>query len=203
MKNIQLLLLGLCILMSACSDRPEYKVSKYLTESEALQFKQSIIRYVASLPKRANDSNKFESRFDEHYRKQLDLVRLDKYYPSKDGYIYFETSRIAPSFKIKRVATAGRLTYNPDGKISEYEEVYRTWKMEEEELAEKTNLLFSRFIAGEDLAHYLTANSDEEYIEFPDHQVKYDKELRRWVGNDLVFQAAPRGLDRTAPEDKN
>ncbi len=192
MKTIQTILFFALLSLAACTANRDYEVSTHLSPSEQQAFKRSIIRYAAPLPEKANEGNKFDKKFNAHYNRQTDRVHLDKYFPSPDGYIYFEVSRIAPSFKVKRVATAGRLRYDENGGIETYEEVYRTWKMEEEELAQKTKLLFSRFIAGEDLTPYLTANSDEEYIEFPDHQVKYDKELRRWIGNDLVLQAGPR-----------
>lgn len=191
MKSIQLFLLTLVWLASACNSSKEYEAKQHLTEQEATHFKQKIIRYVATLPKRGTDENKFENRFNEHYLNQMSQVRLDKYYPSKDGYIYFETSRIAPSFKVKRAATAGKLKFDQSGTITEYEEVYRTWKMEEEELKEKTSLLFAKLVANEDLSPFLTENSAEEFIEFPDVQVKYDKEKRRWVGNESILQARP------------
>lgn len=192
MKIIQTVLFLTILSLAACTANRDYEVSSHLSSSEQEAFKRSIIRYVAPLPEKADEENRFDVKFDAHYARQTDRVRLDKYFPSPDGYIYFEISRIAPSFKVKRVATAGRLRYDENGEIEEYEEVYRTWKMEEEELATKTKLLFSRFIAGGELTPYLSTNSDEEYIEFPDNQVKYDRELRRWAGNDLVLQAGPR-----------
>ncbi len=203
MKITQAILFLAMLLPVACTTNRDYEVSSYLDSPEQQEFKRSIIRYVAPLPKKANEENKFDEKFNDHYDRQTDQVRLDKYFPSPDGYIYFEVSRIAPSFKVKRVATAGRLRYDGNGGIETYEEVYRTWKMEEEELAKKTKLLFSRFVAGEDLAPYFTANSGEEYIEFPDHQVKYDKELRKWVGSELVLQAAPHRADRAVPANSN
>lgn len=203
MKIIQTVLFLTMLSLAACTANRDYDVSSHLSSFEQEAFKRSIIRYVAPLPEKAIEENRFDARFDDHYASQTDRVRLDKYFPSPDGYIYFEVSRIAPSFKVKRVATAGRLRYDKNGEIEEYEEVYRTWKMEEEELAAKTKLLFSRFIAGGELTPYLTTNSDEEYIEFPDNQVRYDKQLRRWIGNDLVLQAGPRRPGGADVENKN
>lgn len=191
MKIIQTVLFLAILLLAACTTNRDYEVSTHLSSPEQEAFKKSIIRYVAPLPEKANEKNRFDVKFDAHYDRQTDRVRLDKYFPSPDGYVYFEVSRIAPSFKVKRAATAGRIKYDAAGEIEEYEEVYRTWKMEEEELSKKTELLFDTFVTGKDLTLYLTANSEEEYIEFPDNQVKYDKELRSWVGNDRVLQADP------------
>ncbi|GAA4435938.1 hypothetical protein GCM10023091_13200 [Ravibacter arvi] len=179
-------LLLLCWLFSlaACTDN-NYQPSAHLSASEQNEFKASIIRYIAPLPKKGNHSTKFEPVFDQHYQKQTGLFRLDKYYPSADGYIYFEVSRMAPSFQVKRVATAGRLKRDKNGKIHAYEEVYRTWKMDEETLARRTKKLFDSFLNHEDLSPYETANSEEEFIEFPDGQIKYDKNRRMWAGNFL------------------
>lgn len=191
MRNGGFLLLSCLLLLFSCNQGPSYQVSRHLSDQAAGEFKQRIIHYIAPLPKKATDDTKREARFDSHYQKQTDRFRLDKYYPAKDGFVYFEVSRIAPSFKVKRVATAGRLKLDANGEIAEYEEFYRTWKMEEPELAEKTALLFERLVNGETLTPYLTANSQEEYIEFPDGLVRYDKLQRKWVADELVLQARP------------
>lgn len=66
------------------------------------------------------------------------------------------------------------------GKLIEYEEVFRTWKMKEEDLKARGTLLFDSMVNGKDLSPYYRTNSTEEYIEFPDGHSFYDKEERMW-----------------------
>ncbi len=175
----------LCIiplLMNACRNEDRYKPGNMLDEDEQSEFKYDIIRFTGHLPKRANHGNKYEHRFDSLYRRQADLLLLDKYMVNeKDGYTYFEVSRIAPSLKKKYVATGGRLKRNTMGEVEEYEEIYRTWKMERPQLKKKTKVFFTEMITGKDLSPFYTDNiGDTEHIEFPDRYTYYNKDLRLW-----------------------
>jgi hypothetical protein len=103
-----------------------------------------------------------------------------------DGYTYFCLFRIAPSLVVKKVALAGRLKLSSNGSIEYYEEIYRTWKMLPDELEKKNDLLFSMLLKGEDLSPYYNHNSgDEEWIEFPDKNIHFDTNLRKWIGLSL------------------
>lgn len=143
----------------------------------------SIIRYTAKLPpKGATHENKFDPKFDEHYQKQIEEHRIDLYHrDSSTMDVYLLVSRIAPSMTVKRVGTGVHLRMSGDS-ITYYNEVFRTWKMPEETLAQKGALLFSKMVRSEDLTPYYNANSGkEEYIEFPDDNVRFDTEKRVWV----------------------
>ncbi|MDA3613587.1 hypothetical protein [Polluticaenibacter yanchengensis] len=153
-----------------------------LSKDEQTAFKTKIIRYVAELPKYATYENRFESRFDEPYNTLVKKTYLDKYYVAEDGYTYFEVRKVAPSLKVKFNATGGRLKVDANGNITDYSEIYRTWKMEDEELAEQTGMLFPKMVNGDDLSPYYTDNAGGKLIiEFPDKNVEYNSDLRRWV----------------------
>ncbi|HMR19306.1 MAG TPA: hypothetical protein PKA53_08410 [Sphingobacterium sp.] len=160
----------------------DYTPSAYLSETERDTFKYEIIRYADRLPKRTNAHTKFEARFDEEYQRKAKAMKLDKYHVHTNGYTYFQVSKIAPSIHEKHVATGGRLKWGEDGKtIEEYEEIYRTWKMEKAELDKKSNLFFDHMVKGIDLSPYYTAViGDTKHIEFPDQQTYFNKEARRW-----------------------
>ncbi|MFD2593953.1 hypothetical protein [Sphingobacterium griseoflavum] len=177
----------------ACANEDRYKPETQLSKEEQSEFKREIVRFVGHLPKYAEHATKFEQRFDSAYNAQAELIQLDKYFANdKDGYTYFEVSRIAPSFKKKYVATGGRLKRNSAGELEEYEEIYRTWKMEPAQLAEKTKVFFSEMVAGHDLSPYYTENiGDTEHIEFPDKNTYYDKEVRKWQVRMTEYSMSP------------
>lgn len=144
-----------------------------------------IIRYLGQLPpKGATHENKFDARFDEHYQALVPQHRIDLYHrDSVTGDIYLLVSRIAPSMYVKRVGTGIHFSMPADS-ITHYNEVFRTWKMPEDELAKKGGMLFSKMVRGEDLRPFYPQNSGkEEYIEFPDANVRFDTLRRIWVSN--------------------
>jgi hypothetical protein len=176
------ILVAVCVVLG-CGSHEKYRPDRTLSVDKQDSFKYEIIRYVGRLPKQASEDTKFDSRFDQAYRSMAKSMGLDKYYEHPgDGYTYFEMSRIAPSLYEKYVATGGRLKRDGSGRIVEYEEIYRTWKMKKEDLAARTAIFFDRMVKGEDLSPYYTANiGDTEHIEFPDDNVSYNKEQRRWT----------------------
>ena len=180
MKGLLILFVGVVLL--GCNKQANYQPDRHLSVSQQDSFKYEIIRYVGRLPKHATFVTKFEKRFDEQYSLTAKTMGLDKYYYNpKDGYTYFEMSRIAPSLYERYVATGGRLKKDDQGAIVEYEEIYRTWKMKKEDLSEKTAVFFDYMIKGKDLSSFYTATiGDTEHIEFPDERTYYDKEKRKW-----------------------
>lgn len=174
-----------CILfltLISCKQEPKNISPKtYLNAEQQQQFKLKIIRYIDRLPKYATETNKFESRFDEEYLKKASDCELLFYFKNTDNSIYFAISKIAPSMKIKKTATVGKIKLDAKNDITSYEEVFRTWKMEPKELEEKTEMLFRKLINDEDLTAYYTKNSNPEfYIEFPDDNTFYDTISRNW-----------------------
>lgn len=143
---------------------------------------ETIIRYVGHMPKKATYETRFDTAFSEFYADQVEKHRVDLVHmDTASGQTFLLVSRIAPSLHVKRVATGIKLQMSGDS-LTQYEEVFRTWKMPEEELAKKGGMLFSKMVRGEDLSPYYPQHSGkEEYIEFPDEQTRYDATLRRWV----------------------
>ena len=184
--------LFILVLFYSCQKEPQRILpSDYLTVAQLESFKYEIIRYTDKLAKNATHETKFESQFDSIYQLKAKSAELYHYYvEEKSNEIYFAIARIAPSLKVKKVVTVGKLTKDADGKIVSYEEAFRTWKMEIPELKTKTKLLFEKYIDGEDLTLYYTKNSNGEfYIEFPDDHTFYDKNTRKWQSkSNLVIE---------------
>lgn len=154
---------------------------KYLSKTEQVDFKYSIIRYFHKLPKNVSEKTKFNTEFDSVFRSLSERSDLYHYYKnSETNEIFFAVTRIAPSLVLKKVATIGKLKVENDSVVY-YEEICRTWKMEEDELKTKTAMLFEKVLNEEDLSPFFTKNSNPEfYIEFPDDLNYYDVEDRIW-----------------------
>lgn len=155
----------------------------HMTAEAQAKFKEDVIRYIGKLPGKANHVSKFDTIYNEYYVKLAANHHLKHYYKdTATGYQYFLMTRIAPSLKEKFVAIGGRLKRdNASDKIIFFEEVFRTWKMPDEEINKTGSMLFSEMIRGKNLSRYYTENSGEEFIiEFPDKDVIYDTALRVW-----------------------
>jgi hypothetical protein len=162
----------------------QYMPAKYMDSQQQAAFVYSISRYAAPRPPRASEQNKFEARFDTAYKRLASAIRIEALHYGSDSSIFFMISRIAPSIKVKRVATIGRLKYENGGNSFEiYEEVARTWKLEEPDFSIKSFFLFDKIVKGEDVSAYYTKNTGDQnlYIEFPDDKVTYDRVARSWT----------------------
>lgn len=182
MKNY--LFLSFIFLLFSCEkEKINSTPDNYLSKEQQEDFKLSIVRYFEKLPKQnATHDTKFDTTHNSYYLKKAQSSALLHLYIDADYTYYFAIAKIAPSLKLKKVATIGKLKKNKSGEIIYYEEAIRTWKMEEKELNEKTILLFEKYVNNEDLTPYHTKNSgDEFYIEFPDDNNVYSVEKRQWV----------------------
>lgn len=183
------LILGIASLaIASCSKKTQPE--EYLNEQAVKDFKYSIARYICHLPKFATEESKFLTQFDAAYQENSTKIKLDKYYQAPDNdTIYFEVSKLAPSIKRKYNATGGRLVKDDQNKIIFYEEIYRTWKMEDSLLKARTVMFFNDMIAHKDLSTYYTENiNSDTYIEFPNKNCIFDIATRKWVlQQDLAY----------------
>lgn len=170
----------LTILFLAACTRNDYTVSEHLSPQQQDEMMWKIIRYVGRAPDGLTFEERFYAPYDSFYIEQARQHKFDAYF-KKGATHYFLVSRRAPSLVDKRVAIGGKFTLDEKSKISEYEEVFRTWKMIPDTLAKREMILFDKFVRGETLDPYLTKNSSGvEYIEFPDERTYFDKDSRQW-----------------------
>jgi hypothetical protein len=166
------------LLMTSCGK--DYSPSSHLTPKEEYDNVWKVIRYIGRAPENITRQERFYAAYDEYYKEQVSIHRLDAYYIDGDTH-YFLISRRAPSLVDKRVATGGKMKLDDKGDVLEYEEVFRTWKMADSLQIERSIFLFDKMVKGEELEPYLTKNSTpEEYIEFPDENTYFDKTDRVW-----------------------
>jgi hypothetical protein len=189
--------------IGSCKNEPLLMpANQQYSKTEIDSIKYSVIRYLGKLAGKANNGTKFNTEFDEYYKNLAnshDLVYFIK--NQNDDYYYFLFTRIAPSLYEKKVAIGGKLMVE-NGKLTHYEEAFRTWKMLVPELEQKMNIIFQDYLDGKDLSQYYTKNSNNvEYIEFPDDQNSFDIEKRMWVSSiDYMepYYQLKRGVDTVA-----
>ena len=179
------LLISVVLLSCNTNNVKDINPDSFLSKTEQSDFKYSIIRWAGKPAPKVTDSTLFDPQFEEYYKKLADQHELAAYYIDEpSGYHYFMMYRIAPSIHLKKVALAGRLKYNDTGDIVYYEEVFRTFKMLVPELEEKSKQIFNDYLSNGSIEKYLFKNTTpEEFIEFPDDEVRYDTNLRKWISS--------------------
>lgn len=163
--------------------------SSYLDSLQMDAVLDNVIRHIGKLPGKATHETKFNSDFDEFYKDHKKKYTLKYFYKdTTSGWNYFLFYKLTYSLYNKKVGIAGRYKLDEANELSSFEEGFRTWKMLEPELDEKSKILLSLYINGEDLSPFYPENSKEEYIEFPDAKTRYNIEERRWVSDlDSLF----------------
>jgi hypothetical protein len=180
MKRIVIAGFFLAIITGACSTKNDYKVSTHLTPQQQDDMMWKIIRYVGRAPEGITFEERFYTPYDSVYQEQAKLHKFDAYF-IKGNTHYFLVSRRAPSLTDKRVATGGKFMLSDNNKITEYDEVFRTWKLVPDTLAKREMILFDDFVKGKSLSPYETKNSGGvEYIEFPDERTYFDTSTMQW-----------------------
>ena len=165
--------------MTACKT-DQYKPEQYITKDQEQKIIYSVMRYSAKLAPRANHDTKFDAQFDPYYQAVATDYDIRAYYIGPDSTHYILFTRAARSITPMRESIGCKIKYAPDGSLTEYEEVFRTWKMPEETMNERFPILFEKMKAGESLEPYYPKNTGDQYIEFPDGRFYFDKEKRRW-----------------------
>ncbi len=182
MKNI-FYLAFICLAFSCADKKLDIKTESYLSVEQQNKLKFDVVRYIEKLPKYATEQNKFDTIFDREYRKLADKLEVMYAYknPENDT-LFFAIAKVAPSLKVKKTVTAGKLVYDNAGKLSYYEERFRTWKMDVLTLKTESDKLFQKYIQNQDLTPYYTKNSQGKFlIEFPDDNNTFDTQKRKWV----------------------
>jgi hypothetical protein len=187
MKNIlflTLLILGITQCTRLNVKIEDFQAETQLNPKEQKAFINKIIYNVGKWPESANKNTVKHPHYEEDFINEAKLHQLKFYYKQKDT-VYFGIWKVAPSLKEKYRLTAGKLIMGNEGPTY-YEEVFRTWKMTPEELKEKGELLFQKWLNGENITPYYNhLSGDEEWIEFPDKDVNWDKEKQTWVSPNL------------------
>jgi hypothetical protein len=170
---------ALVILLSACAGKDNYNPDDHFSAEEKNRLVDQVVRYAAKPPKGVTAAERMEDRFNDYYQEEARKMRLEMV-ARKDDYYFFLISQAAPSISEKRNATGGRLKLDDKNVIAEYEEVFRTWKLNPDTLKRRAEFLFRKMVNGESLANYYSNVTGDQYVEFPDDRTYFDAASREW-----------------------
>ena len=165
--------------LSSCGSDP-YDPSKFLTPESQQKLIRETVYYSMKLAPNANHETKFDKEFDWYYDRAAKEVEVMKYFTDEKGDQYFLMSRVARSITPMLEGIGGKISVDNSGKLNAYEEIFRTWKMEDDSLKIRGAMLFDRMVKGKDLSLFYAKFQGDKYIEFPNERFSFDKKLRLW-----------------------
>lgn len=174
------LLITLVILLPAllcCKTSTEYKIDIYFDKESQDSLLVNMVTYIGRKPRTAD----FETRHDPVHRRfyilQANEFKFHYYHVSPDSIHYYYLIRPARSTTGNLRGVGGRFKIRQDLSLYEFEELFNTPVLPEEELITRGRSLFMEMIYSGNVDKYL---ENKDYIEWPDERLKYDKIKNEW-----------------------
>ena len=145
---------------------------------------KEMVHYTSKLAPEATQNTKFSPRFDWYYDRAVKECEIAYCHTMAAGEYDLLVIRDVPSVTPMKDAISIHAKVNADT-ISEYEEVFRIWKMPKDTLLKRGLFLFDRMVKREDLSLYYSKFQQDRFIEFPDDRFTFDKQTRKWRDREL------------------
>lgn len=169
-----------------CNQKHSIRAEDYMTKDRQAEVINKLVRYATKLAPNSTLETRFDSAFNDYYNRVAADYQFMYLLPKSDSSYYFLFSRPARSATPTFEGVAGILSLNRQDSLIEYEETFRTWKMQYQDLQSRGKYLFNLMRTGGDLTPYYSNKAGDKYIEFPDGRFYFDKNKRRWM--DSVFE---------------
>lgn len=140
-----------------------------------------MVYYATKLAPDAGELDKFDAKYNWYYDRAADECRFLAVYPAQEeDSWFFLLARTARSVTPMEEGIGGKVKLNDHGGLSDYEEVFRVWKMPSDTLLERGTMLFDRMVRGKDLSLFYPKFQKDRYIELPTEGYYFDKVTKRW-----------------------
>jgi hypothetical protein len=173
------------VLTVACGTKEiaaeKYSIQEYFEKDQQDSLLVDIITYIYKKPKYADHQTRFDEQYRNYYSKMLSKFEMVYFYQHvSDSYHYYYLIRPARSPKGTTRGVGGRFLLNENNEIIDFEEIFNTPVQPVEELKKRGLFLFEEMIATGSIESYL---GNENFIEWPDNRLKYDKATNEWRYN--------------------
>jgi hypothetical protein len=177
MKQIIVYLLITFLGLTGCHSKDE--AAYYFSDSERDTLLTNIISIISEKALYATDSTKYQAQFRAEYVKRLPLFQFIHLTKDTIGVYTYLISRPVAGRKDLRRGVVGTFTLKPNSvDIDQFEEVANTPHFDEETVMERGGFLFRELVKTGSITEYF---SMKHYVEWPDSNLKYDKQKRAWV----------------------
>lgn len=156
----------------------KHQASNYYTDSERDSLLTNIITYIYSPAPDATNSTKWQPKFRSYYKNSLPSFHLQNYTIGENSWNYYFVIRPVGG-SIKRRGVIGKFKLEKGSLMpTDFEETINTPHLDEEIVRERGAFLFEELVRNGNLNKYLKM---EQYIQWPDSSLVYDKKTNNWV----------------------
>lgn len=174
----------LCLGILSCQNHERIYTKNYKLDFDKLMLQ--IVPFIAKLHDSIAEKNRLNIENIEFIKTHIEERQykwLNFYEDSLKTY-YFQISRLEPSIKndkFSAICGSFKLSDNQTIDKKSFKEIYWTWKMRENDLAKKSEILFKEAINQQSLDAYQYPKASEDWIEFPSDKVIYNTESQSWI----------------------
>lgn len=155
----------------------EYDVEQYFPGNQKDTLLTNMVTYIYRRPAEATAETRTNPKFRGYFVKSAQRFEYVYHHMDDDGVHYYYLIRPARNLERSHRAVGGTFTTNENLELVTFDEWFNTTIMNDSILRKKGLLLFEEMIEKGNVDRYLT---DQNLIEWPDHRLKYDKDMHEW-----------------------
>ena len=165
-------------LIFSCNQAEKYDINDHFEDNIQDTILTNIIIEIYKVPRGVHKSEKRDPKHRSLYVSQIDKFQFLKYHVDEDGFHYFYILRPARNADNLKRGVAGRYKIDKGYNLLEFEEIFNTPMLESELVKSRGEDLWADLMYFKNVDRYI---SNKDYIEFPNENAKYDKNLKEWV----------------------
>ncbi len=165
------------ILINCKGSSGTYDPYNYYTTDKKDTLLVNIVTYIGKKPRLADHQTRHNQEHRKFYTQQSQDYKLVYYYITDDSTHYYYIIRPARSPRGNTRGVGGRFRMKESMKLYDFEELFNTPVLDEQELMEIGETLFTEMVNSGNINHY---HGNKEFIEWPDERLKYDKIKNEW-----------------------
>jgi hypothetical protein len=160
-----------------CKQEEGYSIDKYFSQQQQDSLLINLVTYIGKKPKFADWQTRHEPQHNEYYRNHSKSFKFVFYLVTPDSTHYYYIIRPARSTTGNTRGVGGKFRLGKNLQLIDFEEVFNTPILPEQELFEVGQTLFIEMINTGNIDRYI---NNRNLIEWPDDRLKYDKEKKEW-----------------------
>lgn len=159
----------------------EYDVEQYFPGNQKDTLLTNMVTYIYRRPADATTETRTNPEFRDYYVRSAARFEYVYHHMDEEGVHYYYLIRPARNLERSHRAVGGKFTTNENLELVTFQELFNTTIMNDSVLRVKGLLLFEEMVEKGNIDRYV---SDQNLIEWPDHRLKYDKEMHEWRYDD-------------------
>lgn len=173
--------------ISFCSQKRnlvKYDINSYVDQPQQDSILTEIIINIYKVPKGVRKEYKRNPEYRKLYISQIPNFQFLKYHiVDSSQFHYFYLIRPARNVHGHKRGVAGRFKLEGKYKLTDFEEIFNTPMISEEDIIEKGEYLWNDLMYFGHVDRYFL---NKQYIEFPDELTRYDKIKMEWTYEGLM-----------------